>query len=176
MYLDEHKHEMFSVLESLPDFKIDMSFECESSVIPFLKNFTPHDTFKIYKAGSSIRLDFQAKTLKKELNLDKKQIKSPKNQSSASFLFKGRGSQNEGELLFVDHNEENGQGGYVLNVFTDMYINRIDEEITKLLKKKEKMKEYQPGEFALQNIKDWKGNQIIKSIDGYLAQKMKAKA
>lgn len=54
MYLDEMKLEMFNVLETLPDFKIDMSFECESSIIPFLKNFTPHDTFKIYKKASSI--------------------------------------------------------------------------------------------------------------------------
>jgi len=40
---------MFNVLESLPDFKLEMSFECESNFIPFLKSFTPHDTFKIYK-------------------------------------------------------------------------------------------------------------------------------
>ena len=40
---------MFEILEKLPDFKIDMKFECESSVIPFIKNFTPHDIFKIYK-------------------------------------------------------------------------------------------------------------------------------
>ena len=45
MYLDDFKYELFEVLEKLPDFKINMSFECESSVIPFLKNFTPHDTF-----------------------------------------------------------------------------------------------------------------------------------
>lgn len=63
---------MFDVLESLPDFKIDMSFECESSIIPFLKNFTPHDTFKIYKQSSSIRLDFSLKTMQSQLNLDKK--------------------------------------------------------------------------------------------------------
>jgi len=49
MYLDENKDEFFTVLESLPDFKIDMNFECESSMIPFLKSFTPHDIFKIYK-------------------------------------------------------------------------------------------------------------------------------
>ena len=71
---------MFAVLESLPDFKIEMSFECESSFVPFLTNFTPSDTFTFYKKASSIRLDFGPK-------------KQPK-----SFLFKGRGSQNEAEL------------------------------------------------------------------------------
>jgi hypothetical protein len=56
-------------------------------------------------------------------------------------LFKGRGMANEGELLFVDHNEEYKNNGYILNVLTDMYVHRLDEEITKLLKKKEKIKE-----------------------------------
>lgn len=50
---------------------------------------------------------------------------------------------NEGELLFVDHSTlDTGKSGYVVNVFTDMYANKIDEEITKLLKKKENLKEY----------------------------------
>lgn len=62
MYLDDYKHELFDMIERLPDFKIEMSFECESSIIPFLKSFTPHDNFKIYKQGSSIRLDFSLKS------------------------------------------------------------------------------------------------------------------
>ena len=57
-----------------------------------------------------------------------------------------------------------------------MYINRLDEEITKLLKKKEKLKEYEAKDFILQEAKDWKGNLIIKNFEGYQAQKMKAKA
>lgn len=50
---------------------------------------------------------------------------------------------NEGELMFIDRsNANNKNGGFVMNVLTDMYNNRLDEEITKLLKKKEKMTEY----------------------------------
>ena len=50
----------------------------------------------------------------------------------------------------------------MLNVLTDMYNNRLDEEITKLLKKKEKMKEYEAEDFILEVAKDWKGNEISK--------------
>lgn len=57
----------------------------------------------------------------------------------------------------------------MLNVLTDMYVNRLDEEITKLLKKKEKMKEYEAEDFVLESAKDWKGNSIVKNIDGYNA-------
>jgi hypothetical protein len=60
----------------------------------------------------------------------------------ASFVFKGRNTENEGELLFIDHFGGDGKSGYVLNVLTDMYIYRLEDEITKLLKKKEKLKEY----------------------------------
>ena len=48
-YLDLHKDAIFSALEKLPDFKIDMNFKCKSSFIPFLKNITPSDTYRILK-------------------------------------------------------------------------------------------------------------------------------
>jgi hypothetical protein len=48
-----------------------------------------------------------------------------------------------------------------------MYNNRLDEEINKLLKKKEKMKEYEAEDFVLESAKDWKGNLVIKTIDGF---------
>ena len=61
MHLDENRNHLFNVLESLPDFQISMDFDCESSIIPFLKAFTPNDTFKISKQNSSIRLDFRTR-------------------------------------------------------------------------------------------------------------------
>jgi hypothetical protein len=56
-------------------------------------------------------------------------------------MFKGRNQSNEGELLYIAHSPSTNQG-YVLNVLTDMYNHRLDDEVTKLLKKKEKPKEY----------------------------------
>jgi len=67
-----------------------------------------------------------------------------------------------GELLFVEHGS-----GYVMNVLTDMYVNRLDDEITKLLKKKEKLKEIYNDSFQLKLATDWKGNPMTKTIDGY---------
>eukprot|EP00347_Sterkiella_histriomuscorum_P011537 403372077 len=178
IYLDENKQEMFEVLESIPDFQIHMSFECESSLIPFLKSFTPHDTFKIYKYGSNIRLDFQNKTVQNQINQDFKKKQGSIGKSQSSFLFKGRNSSNEGELLYAEQYLDNQkrQRGYVMNVLTDMYTNKIDQEIDKLLRKKEKAKEYQALSVNLENFKDWRGMKVMKQIDGYHAQKMKAKA
>lgn len=123
-------------------------------MIPFLKNFTPHDTFRIYKGGTNLRLDFTPRTFKQTLNL-KEQPASPQSQllsadptktvSSSCFIFKGRDQkENEAELLFVDsHNLQ------CFNVLTDMYSGRLDEEVTKLLKKKEKVKELDQKQSSL---------------------------
>ena len=80
-YLDMHKESIFQALESLPDFKIDIQFNCKSHFIPFMKNVAPNDTFKIYKEGSKIRLDMTLLGFKK--------LKCVR--GNMSVLFKGRG-------------------------------------------------------------------------------------
>ena len=42
----------------IPDFFVEMHWECQSNWIPFLSKIAPNDTFKIYKIGSFLRLDF----------------------------------------------------------------------------------------------------------------------
>lgn len=74
-HIEREKSDLFLLLENSPDFSILMKFECSSSIIPFISSFAPSDTFRIYKRGSSVRLDLNSKD--KEVN---------------SILYKGRGS------------------------------------------------------------------------------------
>lgn len=66
-YLELHKEAIFRVLERLPDFNIDLRFECTSSILPnaLTSSFTPSDTYKIYKQGSNLRLDMKLIGFKK---------------------------------------------------------------------------------------------------------------
>ena len=152
-----------------------MSFECESSIIPFLKSFTPHDTFKINKQGSSIRLDFSNKNLTTQIRKAKdskrecSNKRTEKNVISSSFIFKGRGTSNEGELLFAEKyfDDKGRERGYSLNVLTDMYAHRIEQDIEKLLKKKENSKSYAGLSFKMEPCKDWRGGSVNKLISGY---------
>lgn len=66
-YMDMHKEAIFNALERLPDFNIDLRFECTSSVLPnaLTASFTPSDTYKIMKQGSDLRLDMRLIGFKK---------------------------------------------------------------------------------------------------------------
>jgi len=48
-YLEIHKEAIFKVLERLPDFSIDLHFECTSSILPFITSLAPSDTYHIHK-------------------------------------------------------------------------------------------------------------------------------
>lgn len=91
-FFEQNKESIFEVLEAMPDFSLDLALTCDSYAVPFLSSLAPSDTYKIYKKGSDIRLDMKLLGLK---NFN--QIKG-----NISVLYKGRGHENEGELLIVD--------------------------------------------------------------------------
>lgn len=49
---------MVKKLRKIPDFYMELNWKFNSSVIPLVSTFAPKDTYKIWKIGSSIRLDF----------------------------------------------------------------------------------------------------------------------
>lgn len=49
---------MITKLNNIPDFYMELDWQFNSSVIPFLAKFAPKDTYQIWKMGSNLRLDF----------------------------------------------------------------------------------------------------------------------
>ena len=95
-----------------------MHFNCKSNFLPFVRNITPSDTYKISKQGSKIRLDM---TLVGFRNL--KCIRG-----NLSVLFKGRSQENEGELMVVDHETKS-----VSNIFNDIAYAKIDKDLEEIM-------------------------------------------
>ena len=105
------------MLEKLPDFSIDLHFEC-TSFLPLVKLFTPSDTYHIYKQGSNIRLDMHLLGFKKIKKIE----------GNMSVLFKGRGSQNEGELLLINHDNQT-----VNSIFEDSAESRVERDLDAIM-------------------------------------------
>ena len=118
-YMEVHKDAIFRVLERLPDFSIDLHFECTSNFIPWMKHFTPNDTYHIYKQGSNLRLDMRFLGYKKLKAIE----------SSMTVLFKGRNSgESEGELLLVDHEQNR-----VSSIFEDTTSAKIERDLDNIM-------------------------------------------
>lgn len=133
---------IFSSLESLPDFKIDIQFNCKSNFIPFVRNIAPNDTYKIFKEGSKLRLDM---TL-----VGFRQLKCVR--GNLSVIFKGRDQQNEGELFVVDHESKS-----VSNIFNDIAYTKIEKDLEDIMTDKNYQKMYKADKFKLEPEIDKRG-------------------
>jgi hypothetical protein len=95
-----------------------MNFNCKSNFIPFVKNITPSDVYKISKKGSNLRLDMTLVGFRKFRCV----------RGNLSVLFKGRGKDNEGELYVVDHDQKS-----VSNIFNDLAYTKIEKDLEEIL-------------------------------------------
>ena len=142
--MEVHKDAIFRVLERLPDFSIDLHFECTSNFIPWMKHFTPNDTYHIYKQGSNLRLDMRFLGYKKLKAIE----------SNMTVLFKGRNSgDSEGELLLVDHEQNR-----VSSIFEDTTSAKIERDLDNIMNDQDIQKKYRAEKVKIEPETDKKGN------------------
>lgn len=141
--MEVHKDAIFRVLERLPDFSIDLNFECTSSYIPWMKHFTPNDTYHIYKQGSNLRLDMRFLGYRKLKAIE----------GNLTVLFKGRNSgDSEGELLLVDHVQHR-----VTSIFEDTTNAKIDRDLDNIMNDQDIQKKYRAEKVKIEPETDKKG-------------------
>ena len=55
--LKKQQEDLIKYLNMTPDFYLEMKWDFESSIIPFLSKLAPSDTFKIWKYKNCLRMD-----------------------------------------------------------------------------------------------------------------------
>jgi len=148
-YLELHKEAIYAVLERLPDFNLDLRFECTSSVLPnaFTQSFTPNDTYHIMKSGSNLRLDMHLIGVRKF---------GQSIRGNISVLFKGRTSEtNAGELLVIDYEKNR-----VTSIFEDATLNRVERDLENIMSDEHVQKHFNTERFQLELERDRHGQKI----------------
>lgn len=119
-------------MELLPDFSIDLNFECSSAYIPFISSLAPSDTYKIYKRGTDLRLDMTLIGFKRFQSV----------RGNLTVLYKGRGHPNEGELLLIDKDRKT-----INSIFADTTENRVERDLDNYLRDDTMLKKYKAESF-----------------------------
>ena len=154
-FFEENKTAIFSVLESIPDFQVDLNLTCDSNLFPVFSSVAPSDTYKIYKQGSNLRLDMTLLGLQ-GFNLLKGNI---------TVLYKGRFSEDAesaGDLLIIDNKLQT-----VNSVFNRNQEGKINTEIQNILTGKQILKKYQTHSSSIQLEKDRSNKPVFKTINDF---------
>lgn len=125
---------LVATMRRMRDFYMEINFNFESSVIPFISRIAPSDTYKIWKRGANLRADM---TL---AGFDGFRIQ----RSDQSVLFLGDGSEDgkvqPGSLCMISHKEKE-----VLNALDDAAFAANDEEVQQEVAAMSKTNIFRPG-------------------------------
>jgi len=63
--IQNQQQDLIKILMAMPNFYLEMKWDFESSLVPFLSKIAPSDTFKIWKYGKYLRMDNSLVSFKK---------------------------------------------------------------------------------------------------------------
>jgi hypothetical protein len=131
-------------LKDIPDSYLEIKWDINSSIIPFVSHFAPSDTNKIWKVGSSLRVDFTflgyKKTSERSLLMREKSLVKDKYP----------------EFVMIDRKEK---------TFIDTLQKSGKKAAKKLIDKEVKKRRVEVKEFK------WKTSKDTKKIHDRMAQK-----
>ena len=144
-------------LAEIPDFYLEIKWDFKSNFIPFISHFTPCDTYKIWKMGSSIRLDFSPFVTNK----------GKSKQTNISLIMRERYLINDPyrdiEFAIMDRNNEE---------FINILQTLKDDEITQVINNYEATQtSIKVNNSSYHLCKNTLGNPKMKKINEILVQK-----
>jgi len=157
---EENKHTLMELLRKLPDFSFEMGWECDSKIIPFVKRVAPSDTYKIYKLGSSLRIDLSLLGWSKLQSI----------RGNSSIIFNGFGNEDGGRLMMIHHDK-----GLSADLFEDACGLNLESKTEDLIKQDRMRSELRAENVVFKPALNWKGEVITQNLDGYMTTKYNAK-
>lgn len=149
-----HNDEFLEALTRMKDFSMTMRWECKSSIIPFVKRFTPSDVYQIYKRGKNLRVDL---TL-----IGWEGLKSRR--GNISLWFNGH----QKRLKIFDH-----LNNTIKEFDAEPSESSIENTVEKMMKNKKFSNEIQAGEVKLTPDTNWRGEIQEEIINNWKCKKQK---
>lgn len=150
------KSKLATAIHQLPDFEMTMKWACKSQFLPFVKHWTPSDSYHLYKQDQDLRCDMTLVGWNR-LRAERGHI---------SLLFKGK----EGRVFLVDR-----ENGAVRELLQGPNEKLIEVQLNQLLRYQRAKREIRSATMDLTPETDWKGNPQIKRIGPWLCQQFKAR-
>ncbi|XP_076887013.1 uncharacterized protein LOC143537023 [Bidens hawaiensis] len=154
---------LLATMRRMRDFYMEITFQFESSVIPFISRIAPSDTYKIWKRGANLRADT---TLS---GFDGFRIQ----RADQSFLFLGDGSEDgkvkPGSLIMISHKNKE-----VMNALDGAGGSATDEEVDQEVQAMTRSSIFRPGIDVTQAVlvpqMTWRGFEKTESVGNWKAK------
>ncbi|KAK9068726.1 hypothetical protein SSX86_012841 [Deinandra increscens subsp. villosa] len=154
---------LLAAMRRMRDFYMEITFQFESSVIPFISRIAPSDTYKIWKRGANLRADT---TL---AGFDGFRIQ----RADQTFLFLGDGSEDgkvaPGSLCMISHKDKE-----VMNALDGAGGSATDAEVNQEVQAMSQSNIFRPGIDVTQAVlvpqMTWRGCEKTELVGNWLAK------